>query len=142
VEQAFRICKTVHRKTCAIHLCKAEHTPGHVLVVMLAYRLRRVLSRARAALDATAQERLAQLETLCSTEIQIEGGGGCLRILQPSGGASALLEARMSPCRKPHPTAKPVESSRKTAHVPSTPLTFSIKNRRPNPSRASGVDVR
>ena len=71
----------------------AEHTRGHVLVVMLAYLLRRELSRAWAALSLTVEEGLAQLQTLCSTQIRVEGGGSCLRIPKPSADAGALLEA-------------------------------------------------
>lgn len=93
VEQAFRICKTVHLETRPIHVRTAEHTRGHVLVVMLAYLLRRELSRAWAALEVTVEEGLAQLQTLCSTEIHVEGGGSCLRIPQPSACARALLQA-------------------------------------------------
>jgi len=93
LEQAFRTCKTVHLETRPIHVRTAEHTRGHVLVVMLAYLLRRELSRAWTALDVTVEEGLHQLQTLCSTEIKVEGGGSCLRIPQPSAGARALLEA-------------------------------------------------
>ena len=93
VEQAFRTCKTVHLETRPIHVRTAEHTRGHVLVVMLAYLIRRELSRAWTALDVTVEEGLHQLQTLCSTEIKVEGGGSCLRIPQPSAGARALLKA-------------------------------------------------
>ncbi|PYT19627.1 MAG: hypothetical protein DMG57_44685 [Acidobacteria bacterium] len=47
-----------------------------MLAVMLAYLVRRELSRAWAALDVTVEEGLQQLQTLCSTEIQGEGGAG------------------------------------------------------------------
>ena len=93
VEQAFRTCKTVHLETRPIYVRTAEHTRGHVLVVMLAYLIRRELSHAWAALDLTVEEGLHQLQTLCSTEITIEGGGSCLRIPTPSCGAAALLQA-------------------------------------------------
>jgi len=55
VEQAFRTCKTAHLEMRPIHVRTAEHTRGHVLVVMLAYLIRRELSRAWAALDATVE---------------------------------------------------------------------------------------
>jgi len=110
VEQAFRTCKTVHLETRPIHVRTAEHTRGHVLVVMLAYLLRRELSRAWAALDVTVEEGLAQLGTLCSTEIQVEGGGRCLRIPQPGADARALLEALdiALPEALPHPQVRVV----------------------------------
>jgi hypothetical protein len=93
VEQAFRTCKTAHLETRPIYVRTAEHTRGHVLVVMLAYLIRRELSRAWASLDVTVEEGLHQLQTLCSTEVQVEGGGNCLRIPTPSTGAAALLQA-------------------------------------------------
>jgi hypothetical protein len=71
----------------------AEHTRGHVLVVMLAYLIRRELSRAWTSLDVTVEEGLHQLQTLCATEMKVEGGGSCLRIPTPGMAATALLKA-------------------------------------------------
>jgi hypothetical protein len=93
VEQAFRSCKTVHLETRPIYVRTAEHTRGHVLVVMLAYLIRRELSHAWTALDATVEEGLHQLQTLCSTEVKVEGGGSCLRIPTPQADSRALLQA-------------------------------------------------
>jgi hypothetical protein len=93
VEQAFRTCKTVHLETLPVWVRTAEHTCGHVLVVMLAYLIRRELSRAWMALDVTVEEGLQQLQTLCSTELQVEGGGSCLRIPTPGADSRALLQA-------------------------------------------------
>jgi transposase len=93
VEQAFRTCKTAHLEMRPIHVRTAEHTRGHVLVVMLAYLIRRELSRAWASLDVTVEEGLHQLQTLCVTEVKVEGGGSCLRIPTPSVAAAALLKA-------------------------------------------------
>ena len=93
VEQAFRTCKTTHLETRPLYVRTAEHTRGHVLVVMLAYLIRRELSRAWAALDLTVEEGLHQLQTLCTTEVQVEGGGSCLRIPTPDGASRSLLNA-------------------------------------------------
>jgi len=93
VEQAFRTCKTAHLETRPVYVRTEDHTRGHVLVVMLAYLVRRELSRAWAALDVTVEEGLQQLQTLCSTEIKLEGGGSCLRIPTPSVASRALLDA-------------------------------------------------
>ena len=93
VEQAFRTCKTAHLETRPLYVRTAEHTRGHVLVVMLAYLIRRELSRAWTSLDLTVEEGLHQLQTLCSTELQVEGGGSCLRIPTPDGACRSLLEA-------------------------------------------------
>jgi hypothetical protein len=93
VEMAFRTSKTVHLEMRPIHVRTEEHTRGHVLVVMLAYLLRRELSRAWAGLDMTVEEGLAQLSTLCSTEVRVEGGASCLRIPAPRASACDLLKA-------------------------------------------------
>jgi len=93
VEQAFRTCKTTHLETRPVWVRTAEHTRGHVLVVMLAYLIRRELSRAWAALDTTVEEGLHQLQTLCSTELKVDGGGSCLRIPTAGPDSRALLKS-------------------------------------------------
>ena len=93
VEQAFRNCKTAHLEARPIYVRTEEHTRGHVLVVMLAYLIRRHLSQAWAALDITVEEGLNQLQTLCSTEISVDGGGSCLRIPTPNPPSLLLLKA-------------------------------------------------
>jgi len=91
VEQAFRTCKTAHLELRPINVRTAEHTRGHVLVVMLAYLIRRELSRAWTSLDVTVEEGLHQLQNLCSTEVRVEGAGSCLRIPAPNPTTAALL---------------------------------------------------
>ena len=93
VEMAFRTSKTTHLELRPIHVRTEEHTRGHVLVVMLAYLIRRQLSRAWAGLNVTVEEGLAQLATLCSMEVKVEGGGNCLRIPEPRPASAALLKA-------------------------------------------------
>lgn len=93
VEQAFRTCKTAHLEARPIYVRTAEHTRGHVLVVMLAYLIRRDLSQAWSSLDITVEEALHQLQSLASTEISITGGGSCLRIPAPNAASHALLHA-------------------------------------------------
>jgi hypothetical protein len=93
VEQAFRNCKTAHLEARPIYVRTAEHTRGHVLVVMLAYLIRRDLSQAWTSLDVTVEEGLNQLQTLCSTEISVDGRGSCLRIPTPSPTSLPLLKA-------------------------------------------------
>ena len=114
VEQAFRTCKTAHLETRPIYVRTPDHTRGHVLVVMLAYLIRRELSRAWTALDATVEEGLTQLQTLCATEMTVDGGGSCLRIPEPSAPAQALLKALNIhlPDALPH-TATPVVTRKK-----------------------------
>lgn len=92
VEQAFRTCKTTHLETRPVYVRTAEHTRGHVLVVMLAYLIRREISRAWIPLDVTVEEGLHQLQMLCSTELKVEGGASCLRIPAPGNASSTLLK--------------------------------------------------
>jgi len=93
VEMAFRTSKTVHLEMRPVYVRTEEHTRGHVLAVMLAYLIRRELSRAWQGLNVTVEEGLAQLATLCSTEIKVEGGASCLRIPIPRDGSRELLKA-------------------------------------------------
>ncbi|MFN3322068.1 MAG: hypothetical protein ACK5AZ_01115 [Bryobacteraceae bacterium] len=114
VEQAFRTCKTAHLETRPVYVRTAEHTRGHVLVVMLAYLIRRELSRAWASLDLTVEEGLHQLQTLCSMEMKVEAGGSCLRIPAPTPKCKALLEKLeiRLPAALPH-TDTPVVTRKK-----------------------------
>lgn len=93
VEMAFRTSKTVHLEMRPVYVRTEEHTRGHVLAVMLAYLIRRELSRAWEGLNVTVEEGLTQLATLCSMEVQVEGGASCLRVPTPRDGSSALLKA-------------------------------------------------
>jgi len=76
-----------------VYVRTEEHTRGHVLAVMLAYLIRRELSQAWQGLNVTVEEGLAQLATLCSMEVKVEGGASCLRIPTPRDGSVALLKA-------------------------------------------------
>ncbi len=60
---------------------------------MLAYLIRRELSRAWASMDLTVEEGLEQLKTICSMEIKVNGGGSCLRIPTPPAQSRDLLNA-------------------------------------------------
>jgi len=93
VEWAFRTCKTAHLEVRPVHVRTEEHTRGHVLVVMLAYRVIRVLRLAWAGLDMTVEEGLEGLKTLCSQELRVKGGGACLRLPEPRDQSLALLRA-------------------------------------------------
>jgi hypothetical protein len=93
VEMAFRTSKTVHLEMRPVYVRTEAHTRGHVLVVMLAYLIRRELSRAWAKADVTVEEGLAQLATLSSIEIQVDKGASCLRIPKPGESSSDLLAA-------------------------------------------------
>jgi hypothetical protein len=93
VEQAFRVCKTAHLEIRPVYVRKEANTRGHVLVVMLAYLLRRELSRAWTQLDVTVEEGLEQLKTLCCMQMEVAGGGSCLTIPKPRPSSQILLKA-------------------------------------------------
>jgi hypothetical protein len=93
VEQVFRTSKTVHLEMRPIYVRTPESTRGHVFVVMLAYLIRRTLSRAWAPFDLTVEEGLDQLKTLCSMEVKFPDGGACLQIPEPRDASLALLKA-------------------------------------------------
>jgi hypothetical protein len=126
VEMAFRTSKTVHLEMRPVYVRTEEHTRGHVLAVMLAYLIRRELSQAWQGLNLTVEEGLAQLATLCSMEVKVDGGASCLRIPMPRDGSAALLKAAAvrAPDVLPHlettvVTRRSLPSQRK-ANVPTT----------------------
>src|SRR5437773_5959412 len=125
VEQAFRNCKTMHLETRPIHVRTEEHTRGHVLVVMLAYLIRRELGRAWTSLDVTVEEGLRQLHALCSTEVQVDGGGSCLRIPTPHADTGGSAPSPGSP-----PTGSAASHrdecshAQEAAHATKTPLEY------------------
>ena len=93
VEHAFRTSKTAELELRPIHVRLAAHTRGHVLVVMLAYRIVRELARCWAALDTTVQEGLDQLASLCTKELLQKGRVLCNEIPEPRESVRVLLEA-------------------------------------------------
>jgi hypothetical protein len=93
VEQAFRTCKTAHLKVRPVYVRKADNTRGHVLVVMLAYLVIRVLKDAWKAVNVTVEEGLDILRTICAVEMRTESGGACLRVPSPGNQAVKLLES-------------------------------------------------
>ena len=93
VEQAFRTSKTVELELRPVHVRLATRTRGHVLVVMLAYRIARELAWRWAGLDTRVQEGLDELAGLCATEIVENGRARCCRIPEPRESVRGLLEA-------------------------------------------------
>jgi hypothetical protein len=93
VEQAFRTSKTVHLEMRPVFVHNEANTRAHVFVVMLAYLIRRALSRAWAPLDTTVEEGLDQLKTLCSINVIFPEAGACLQIPEPRDDSMALLRA-------------------------------------------------
>ncbi len=121
VEWAFRTIKTVQLEVRPIHVRLATRTRGHVLVVMLAYRIVAELARRWQALDVTVQEGLDQLGTLCATTITMKGTFRCQKIPKPRRDLRQLLDAagirlpEALPCKAVKVTTKrKLPSRRKT----------------------------
>jgi len=93
VEWAFRTSKTTQLELRPVHVRLAAHTRGHVLVVMLAYRIARELEQRWARLDLRVQEGLDELAGLCATEIVDGGRARCCQIPEPRASVGALLKA-------------------------------------------------
>jgi transposase len=91
VEQAFRTSKTVELEMRPIHVRKEESTRGHALVVMLAYRLARELSRRWIDLDLTMGEGIKQLSSLCATEVLSRGKVLCSTVPKPRAELAEII---------------------------------------------------
>ncbi len=88
VEENFRRCKTVELEMRPVHVRKESSTRGHLLVVMLAYRLLRELGERWADIDMTVREGLDRLNTYCAVEI-----AGVIEILpEPRADVRELME--------------------------------------------------
>lgn len=93
VERAFRTMKTVHLETRPHFLRKAPRTRGHVFVVMLAYKIIRYLKEAWRAVNLTVEEGIAELATICSTELIVGGVCHAQTVPEPDSPGKELLKA-------------------------------------------------
>jgi len=93
VETAFRTCKTSHLEVRPVFVRTEANTRGHVLVVMLAYRIIRALKQAWKDIDLTVEEGLRELDRICAMQLSVKGGGACLRIPELSPIGKELLGA-------------------------------------------------
>lgn len=93
VERAFRTCKTELLEVRPVYVRTEKSARGHVLVVMLAYLIIRILNRAWAELDVTVEEGIKQLSTLCSMEMKVVNQESCLKIPKPRIASQNLLKA-------------------------------------------------
>jgi len=93
VEQVFRTSKTVHLEMRPWYVRIERNTRGHALVVMLAYLTVRYLRQAWADLDLTVEEGLAQLTTLCATQMVVKGKVRCNQVPVPRDLSQKLLRA-------------------------------------------------
>ncbi len=93
VERAFRTFKTTFLEVRPVYVHTEKSTRGHVLVVMLAYIIVRILRGAWQEFDMTVEEGLKQLSTLCSMEMKVKNQASCLKIPRPRERSKQLLMA-------------------------------------------------
>jgi len=93
VERAFRTFKTDFLEVRPVYVQTEKSTRGHVLVVMLAYMIIRVLRRNWQNFDLTVEEGLQQLSTLCSMEMKVKNHAPVLKIPRPRETSKQLLRA-------------------------------------------------
>ena len=104
VEWAFRTSKTIELEMRPVHVRLASRTRGHALVIMLSYKIAQELARRWRDLDATVQEGLDELKTLCTTQLLIHGKPRCNCIPQPRASVQRFLEKAqvVLPAALPH----------------------------------------
>jgi len=73
VEEAFRSCKTGHLEVRPIYVRKAKRTRAHVFVVMLSYLFVRELRESWKEVDATVEENILALSSLCGVRVRVKG---------------------------------------------------------------------
>ena len=121
VEWAFRTSKTMELEMRPVPMRLASRTRGHALVIMLSYKIVKELALRWRDLDATVQEGLDELKTLCATELRFHGKPLCNSIPQPRASVQRFLEKAqvVLPEALPHrgvivATRKKLQSRRKT----------------------------
>ena len=92
VEQGFRIMKTALLETRPIFVRKDKRTRGHVVVVMLAYRITRLLKKLWKNIAITVKEGMKILNTICGVDIRIKRTL-CRQIPEPREMGQRLLKA-------------------------------------------------
>jgi hypothetical protein len=95
VERDFRTLKTGHLEWRPWFVTQEDNTQAHALTCMLALKVRRHLERAWWKLDLTVEEGLAELATLCVTELvhTVSGTVVARQVPEPNARLKQLLEA-------------------------------------------------
>lgn len=93
VERAFRTMKTGLLEIRPLFLRRADHTRGHVFMVMLSYLLAKEIEKSISHLDITVSELMHDLDRIClqhqwlATEVRIA------RLPQPTAAQTEMLQA-------------------------------------------------
>ena len=108
VEQAFKVCKTEHLEMRPLHLRSEASTRGFAVVVMLAYLIRRELSRCWRDFDLMVAEGISELTQLCVHTVFICGKKMFNSVPEPRESSLELLKSagiklpEVLPLRKAH----------------------------------------
>ena len=107
VEWAFRTQKTDYLEVRPVYVRKKERTIGHLLVVMLAYKVERYLRNAWRDLDITVEEGIRRMGRITSNVIKI-GEKELVAVGEPDEDCRELLKRldvsipKVLPCRESH----------------------------------------
>ena len=113
VERAFRTMKTGHLELHPVNVRLANNTRAHVFVAMLAYKITRELESYWETLNTTVVDGIAELTTLCSTEIHIKGEPRNIVIPVPRDSVKKLVDLAKVSLPKSIPSKGIKVSSRK-----------------------------
>ena len=92
VEKAFRNMKTVQLEMRPIYVQTEHSTKGHALIVMLAYKLARVLEKYWQDLNCTIQEGLSLLTRICGVTLLVQGKAICQKTPIPENLTKNLID--------------------------------------------------
>lgn len=131
VERAFRTCKTDLLEMRPVFVRGEKSTRGHVLVVMLAYMVARVLRTAWSGCEVTVEEGLKQLSTLCMMKAEVKDQFCIQKIPRPREQSRELLKALgvTMPSALPHREV-PVVTRKKLTERRKAPKSQSVKRDR------------
>ncbi len=93
VEWAFRMSKTVQLEARPVFVRLETRTRGHLLVVMLAYLIVQELAKCWHDQEVTVEEGLAELKSLCTTQVTVKGRSVLHNVPTPRASVQRLLDA-------------------------------------------------
>lgn len=93
VEQAFRTMKTGLLEIRPLFLRRADHTRGHVFMVMLSYLLSKEIDKSIANLDGTTSELMHDLDRICIQRQWLTNEVQIWRLPKPTAAQTEILQA-------------------------------------------------
>jgi transposase len=93
VERAFRTMKTGLLEIRPLFLRRADHTRGHVFMVMLSYLLSKEIDKSIANLDGTTSELMHDLDRICIQRQWLTNEVRIARLPKPTAAQTQILQA-------------------------------------------------